>query len=362
MPRAPHFRQRTTPVAPSHEASPQAVRAHREMIAFLRRLGVLLTLLVLLMAAGTLSAAAIDQPSLWRAFLWSLDTISTLGAMPWPADAGGQVLRVALIVLGVGTLFYGLVTVTEFFVAGHLSGLLENWRTQRMVDALSDHYVICGYGRVGRQVARDLGASHARYVVIDDKPENRELARSAGIPFIEGEAADDEVLRRAGVQRARAVLACVDSDSQNVFITLTAREINPAVTVVARASHEDSEAKLKRAGADRVVSPYKISGAEMARLALHPQVAGVLDVAPEYRMEEIEVTPGCAGAAQTIADVRGAAVILALRRADGTVLPQPPSDTTLEAGDLVTAMGSVRTLERLEALFTPGSPRTPAVQ
>ena len=201
-----------------------------------------------------------------------------------------------LTLLGVGTLFYALVTVTEFFVGGHLAELLEERRTRKMIDSLTDHYLICGFGRVGRQVARDLRAAGAKYVVVDNNPENRDLAQGIGVRFIEGEPSEDEMLRSAGIDKARGVIACVDSDAENIFITLTARQMRPDINIVARAAVEDSEGKLRRAGADRVISPYKASGAEMARLALHPQVSGMLDVAPEYRMEEIEVSAGCEGA------------------------------------------------------------------
>ena len=160
-----------------------------------------------------------------------------------------------------------------------------------MVDALSDHYLVCGFGRAGRQVARDLQAAGATYVVIDRNSESLEAAAATGTPYLEGEAADEQLLRQAGIDRARALIACVDSDAENVFITLTAREPRPDLTIVARASGEESERKLKRAGAQRVVSPSKSSGSEMARLALHPQVAGVVDVAPEYRMERSKPRP-----------------------------------------------------------------------
>src|SRR4029077_18128510 len=132
----------------------------------------------------------------------------------------GQIVKVLLVLLGVGTLFYGLVTVTEVFVAGHLADLLTERRTLKAIEATNDHYIICGFGRVGRQVARDLRAAGARYVVIDDNPENRELAQGVGVRFIEGDAADDAVLRAAGIDRARAIIACADSDAENIFITL----------------------------------------------------------------------------------------------------------------------------------------------
>ncbi len=329
------------------------MRERTEVRAFLRRLRQLALMVALVLVAGTVALALTEDRGVWESFQWSLDTVATIGSHPNPETVAGQVVKVLLIVLGVGTLFYGLVTVTEVFVAGHLADLLAERRTLKAIEATSDHYIICGFGRVGRQVARDLRAAGARYVVIDDLPENRELAAGVGVRFIEGEATDDEVLRAAGIMRARGVIACVDSDADNIFITLSARELRPDVAIVARAASEDSESKLLRAGATRVISPYKTSGAEMARLALNPQVSGVVDVAPEYRMEEIEVADGCAGEGQPIADVRGGAIIVGVRSADGKFQPQPPAETVLNAGDVVMAMGTLRTMQRLEALFAP---------
>ena len=332
--------------------SPRA-RARNELVLFTRRLAQLGLVIVLLVAAGTVGFGVTEGISPWAAFVLTLDTVATVGSIPSPHGLGGQVVKVVLIILGVGTLFYALVTVTEFFVAGHLAELLAERRMQRTIDSLSDHYLICGFGRVGRQVARDLQAAGARYVVIDDNPDNRELADGVGVRFIEGSPSDDQVLMAAGIDRARGVLACVDSDAENIFITLTARELRSDISIVARASAEDSEKKLRRAGADRVISPYKASGAEMARLALHPQVYGVVDVAPEYRMEEIEVAAGCDGVGKKIGDIRGGAFIVALRRPDGTFQAQPPSETVLDGGDVLLAMGTVRTMDRLEGLFQP---------
>lgn len=307
-----------------------------------------------LLAAGTAGYMVTEGTSVGFGFVWALDTVATVGSIPEPVSSGGQVLKVGLIVFGVGTLFYALVTITEFFVSGHLSGLLGERRALKKIDSLSDHILICGFGRVGQQAARDLQAAGQRFVVIDSNPaETREHAEAIGAPFIEGSPSDDETLRAAGIMRAAGVMACVDSDPENIFITLTARELRSDITVVARASIEDSESKLRRAGADRIVSPYKTSGSEMVRYALHPQVSGVVDVAPEYRMEEIEVTAGCEAAGRTLEEVRGSSVIVALRRPDGTVRPQPPSDSVLQDGDVLIAMGETGALERLEGLLAP---------
>lgn len=320
------------------------------LVGRLKRLG---ALIVILLVGGTVGFVVTEETSVWGGFTWTLDTIATVGSVPAPASTSGQVVKAILIVLGVGTLYYALVSATEFFVAGHVTGLLDARRRQRMVDGMSQHYLVCGFGRVGRQVARDLQAAGASYVVIDRNPQSLERAEATGVPWLQGDATDEELLLRAGIERARALIACVDSDAENVFITLTARELRPDLTVVARASASEAEPKLRRAGAERVVSPYKSSGSEMARLALHPQVAGVVDVTPEYRMEEIAVSSDAPGAGRRLAEVAGLAIVAALRRASGELVPQPPGDTVAEPGDVLIVMGTDETIDRLEALFTP---------
>jgi len=332
-----------------------------EMLEFFGRMSRLGAAIAGLLAFGTVGLSLTEHVSLWYGFNWALDTVATSGAYPKPDRIGGEIMKDLLTVFGVGTLFYALVTVTEFFVAGHLGELLGARRAQKMIDSLNDHYIICGFGRVGRQVARDLSAAQAKYVVIDDNADNRERAHSVGVRFIEGDGADDIVLEQAGIARARAIIAAADSDASNIFITLTARELRSDIVIVARASVEDSEKKLKRAGADRVISPYKASGTEMARLALHPQVAGMFDVDSDYRMEEIVVSAGCEGEAKTIGDIRGGSLIVGLRRGGGGFEPQPPAETVLKAGDVLMALGTPRTLDRLEALFLPVKDRQPNV-
>jgi len=307
-----------------------------------------------LLALGTIGLAVAEGVGPWYGFRWALDTAATVGGFPQPRTTVGQIIHVGLIVVGVGTLFYALATVAEFFAAGHVGELLAARRMQKMIDLLADHHIICGYGRVGRQVARDLRAARAQFVVVDATTENRKLAEAEGMRFIEGDASDDAVLIDAGIERARSLMACADSDANNVFITLTARELRTDIFIVARAAIEDTEKKLNRAGADRIISPYKASGTEMARLALHPQLSGVVDVDVEYRLEEIPAGEGCAATGQTVGDIRGGSMIVGLRRL-AEFHPQPPADTMLRSGDVLIAMGTPATLQRLEDLLAPAS-------
>jgi voltage-gated potassium channel len=238
------------------------------MLFFLRRIALLLGSVVALVVIGGASLAANEEVSYWHGVTWALDTVATIGSIPNPETVGGDVTAVLLTVFGVGTMFFVLVTMTELFVAGDLTGLLDERRMQSKISQLKDHYLICGYGRVGRQVTKDLQAGGVPFVVIDDNPEVREVAEEEDVLLIEGRGSDDEVLLEAGIERARAVVACVDSDAENIFVTLTARELRPDVPIVARAAVESSERKLIRAGANEVVSPYKASGRTMASLAL----------------------------------------------------------------------------------------------
>ena len=330
----------------------QREHARHEVRLFIRRLGILLAALGAMVIVGTIGFALIEHVSPAYGFEWTIDTVTTLGSIPDPSDTAGRALKVGLELLGIGTLFYALATVAEFFVSGQLSGVLEERRIEKMIGSFTDHYIVCGFGRVGRQVARDLRIAGARYVVIDPNPANREAALATGAPLIENQPSDDEILRQAGIDRALGVIACVDSDAENIFIALTARELRSDIFIVARASAEDSEKKMLRAGADRVISPYKTSGAAMARVALHPQVGGAFDVA-DYRMEEIEVSPICEGVGKKIADISGPALIVAVRHPDGELETQPPPQTVLNSGDLIIAMGAPTAVERLERMFQP---------
>jgi len=240
-----------------------------ELRQFLRRMAILAVAIFILLVVGMAGFGLTEGTSVGYGFVWALDTVATVGSIPDPESTGGQVIKVALIVFGVGTLFYALVTVTEFFVAGHLSGLLEERRLLKEIDELNDHILICGFGRVGRQAARDLRAAGRDFVVIDTNvEESSRHAEVLGAPIVHGAASDDAVLRQAGIMRAAGVIACVDSDAENVFITLSVREMRPDLAIVARASVEDTERKLRHAGANRVVSPYKESGSKMVRLAV----------------------------------------------------------------------------------------------
>jgi voltage-gated potassium channel len=259
--------------------------ARAEVLRFIRRLAFLIAALTALVLGGAAAVSGFEDVSFWRGTIWALDTVATVGSIPHADTLGGQVTQIVLITFGVGTMFFVLVTLTELFVAGDLSGLLEARRMQRKISELNDHYLICGFGRVGRQAARDFEAAGVPFVVLDPNPDVREEIEEAGVLHIEGAGHDDEILLKAGVERARGMVACIDSDAENIFATLTARQLRPDLHIVARAAEEPSERKLLAAGADEVVSPYKTSGRAMAQLALNarPEPATVSEEAGGIR-------------------------------------------------------------------------------
>jgi voltage-gated potassium channel len=229
---------------------------------------------------------------------------------------------------------------------------------------LRNHVIICGYGRVGRSVAAEFRAAGTPFVVVDVTPESVALAQREGSPVVLGDGTEDEDLERAGIDRARGLVASVDSDEKNLYITLSARAARPDLFIVARASSEAAAAKIRRAGANRVVQPYSRAGVQLANLVVKPQVADFLDIVasaggpmPDLRFEEIEITNECGLAGKTIGELRvhdvTGAMIVAIRRQDGTFDVTPGPEARLEEHQVVIGVGSTDEIVRLEALFAP---------
>ncbi|MBV9212442.1 MAG: NAD-binding protein [Actinobacteria bacterium] len=256
-------------------AQPSRALVRREFGYFLRRLAVAGLSLAILMVGGATAYSRFEGETWWKGFIRAFETVTTLGASGSPVSLGGQITEIVVISLGLGTLLYLLGTITELLVTGHLNGLLQARRMQKRIEDLHDHYLICGFGRVGHQIARRLAAAGVPFVVIDENPDVREDMEQMGLLHVDGRASDDDVLCEAGIMRARAVITCVDSDAENIFVTITARALRPDIEIVARAAEEPTERKLIRAGANDIVSPYKASGDAMARLAL--DVGGARD-------------------------------------------------------------------------------------
>jgi voltage-gated potassium channel len=314
------------------------------------------------LGAGTVLFALVLHESGLEAFYRSTVTISLTGIDTKPRSVSGEVVTIVLILAGMAIYGYLASVLVELIAHGVLTGAISDRRRRRVIESMSDHYIICGYGRVGRQVAAEFRDAGVPYVVLDFNPEVLEIARQQGIPYVEGTGTKDEDLDAVGLARAHGLIASSDSDVDNLYITVSARSERPDLLIVARASTEDAAAKMLRAGADRVVQPYASAGQEMAKLILKPQVSAFLDIVsrhggPDLRFEEIEITEACPQAGRTIRETRvrheTGALIVALKKADGTFDTTPNPDAELNPGDVLIAVGTEVELRALEELFAP---------
>ena len=277
-------------------------------------------------------------------------TITTVGFRELvEPSTGGKVLTIGIIVAGFSAVSYAAVTAAEFVVEGHLRRIIERRRMDRRIDALTDHIVLCGFGRVGRHLAETLQAEGEPFVVVDNDDEKLEEVEEHGYLLVDGDASEEHVLHEAGIERARAVVACVNSDADNVLITLTAKGMVPEVVVIARAKVDENDRKLHRAGADRVISPAAIGGRRIAQVLTRPTVADFLDGigggAVDYTLEEVPIREGSELAGVSLRDARirerFECTVLALRTGNDNRLDSHPSATRkLEVGDTLVVMGS----------------------
>ncbi len=328
-----------------------------------KRLGYAISALIGVLVGGTIAFHHIMGEDWISAFYRSVVTVSLTGLDTKPPSHSGEIATIVLLVAGVAIFAYVAGAIVEVIAQGVLGGAWAERRRRRMIDGMRDHYIVCGYGRVGRRIGEELAEAGVRYVVLDFNPDVIGYAREHGIPVVEGRGTEDEDLERAGLSRASGILAASDSDSDNLYIVLSARSARSDVTIVARAADEEAEKKLRLAGADRVVQPYSAAGIEMAKLAIKPQIAAFLDIVsshggPDMRFEEIEVTRTCPQAGRSIRDLRvrreTGAVIVALRKGDGSFDTTPDPDATLDAGDVMIVIGTAPELRRIEEMFAPG--------
>jgi voltage-gated potassium channel len=313
--------------------------------------------------AGTIGFHFILDEPWFQAFYRSVVTATLAGLDTVPHSDGARALSIALVLAGLTIIAYAGAVIVEIIAGGVLSGVLAERRRERTIERLRDHFIICGYGRVGRRVAEEFQSSGEPYVVLDFREDSVHSAKLHGELLIEGNATEDEDLRRAGVERAKGLVAASDSDADTLYIALSARSVRPDIQIVARASDEDAEKKLMLAGADRVVLPYAIAGRTMANLVLKPQVTAFLDAVttsagPDLHMAEIEVPETCVHAGKTIREVRvrheTGAIIVALRKKDGTFDTTPEPDVRIDPGDVLVGVGTAEELRRLEDLFAAG--------
>jgi voltage-gated potassium channel len=326
-----------------------------------RRLRFGLAALVGIIVAGTVGYAALGFPWL-DALYQTVTTVTTVGFREvQPLSAGGQAFTIVLILVGVGTALFTFTQVLEVVVEGHVQEVLGRRRMEREIARMAGHVIVCGFGRVGRNLAQYVSSAGEDVVVIDHDPVRAASAEGAA-HVVQGDATTDEVLKEAGIERARVLVTTLTTDAANLFVTLTARSLRADLFIVARARVESSEAKLAQAGADRVVNPQGIGGARMAAFVLQPHVAEFLDVVMhdgslEFRLEEVPLPTGSplAGHSLRAAHIRDStgALILALRDSGGAFTTNPPPETVLEAGQILIAIGTEGQLKALADAARP---------
>ena len=324
--------------------------------------------LVGVLVVGTAGFIAFGY-TLLDAIFQTVITVSTVGfGEVHPFSTGQKWFTIVLILVGVGVAAYTFSTLVETLVGGYVSGEFRRRRMQRQIDNLNGHLILCGWGRVGRSIARYVAASEMDVVVIDSSAERVSSVRGLSLC---GDATDEDVLRSAGISRARALITALNGDAENLYVTLTARSMRPDLFIVARTSSESAAAKLLQAGANRVVNPQDLGGARMAALAVQPDVVEFLDIVMhdgslEFRLEQVEVPRVSPVAGETLRSARlhalTGALVLAIRHPGEEFLTNPPPETTVAGGDVLVVIGNVSQIEALRSL-TEGlrsSPNTDA--
>jgi len=315
----------------------------------LLRFRLAVTLLAIVIAVGVTGYMLINGWTLLDSFYMVIITISTVGYTEvHPQGHAGRLFTSGLIVVGVATMLYGFGVFAETLADNTFGRYRRERQLQRELNQLRDHFIICGYGRIGTQIVAEFEDHKVAYVVIDQTEEALERVRSERRLHIEGDASKEEILKQAGIERARGLISAVDSDERAVYIVLAARALNPNLYIVARSGRPDSIRRLELAGATRTISPYVMAGHRLAELAIRPAMVDLLDTLHHGEagigVEEMVVAPGTKAIGKTLEEsgllAPYAARLLAVRKADGTVNVNPAATAKLEDGDLVIALGT----------------------
>lgn len=313
---------------------------------------------ILVISGGTIGYMLIEGWGLMDALYMTLITISTVGFFEvQPLGLTGRIFTMALVVSGVGFSLYVAAALVQFMVEGRIRIIMGRRRLDRKLGRLKDHYIVCGYGRIGRVLCRNLKRKPIGIVVVEKDPDLVPVMEQDGVLYISGDAADDGVLAKARIDRARGLVAVLATDTDNVFLVLTARQLAPDLLIYARAGREGSKQKLLTAGANVVESPYEMGAASMAHRIIRPTVTSFLNLAfsqknTEIQMEEIPVGAGCKLQNVELKDTgirqKYNLIIIAVKKPDGSMMFNPSFETRIKPGDTVIAVGEPDNLTQLE--------------
>ena len=325
----------------------------------LRRIGRALLAFLLVIVAGTVGYVILGFGFV-DALYQTVTTITTVGFREvHPLSTVGELFTIVLILVGVGTALYTFGILLEALIEGHLRQQLRRRRMDRQIREMTGHFIICGGGRVGRAAVLYLDALGEQVVVVDQDPT---CLQGLEYPTLLGDVTDDNILQAAGIGHAYGLIAALNTDANNVYVTLSSRALRPDLVIIARARTEDSRSKLLRAGANRAVNPQLIGGQRMAAFALHPHVAEFLDVVMhdetlDYRIEEIKISPASPMVGRRLADAAlgftTGALVLAIRIASGQFITNPAPDTRLDPDTILIALGTSAQLRSVRGHLDP---------
>ena len=312
--------------------------------------------LAAIIVAGTSGYMVIEGWSFLDALYMTVTTITTVGYDELhPLSAGGRIFSIFLIVGGVGGALYAVTGIIEYILEGQFGTTFWRRRMKTKIAKLRGHFILCGYGRVGDEIARTFQEEGVSFVIVDNRPDCIARAEQAGYLYLQGDATSDEVLREAGIERARGLVSAVGDEVANTYITLSARGLCPELFIAARSCSKEAEIKLDKAGANRIVSPHSIGGRRIAMLALRPAVADFIDdvthhPSRELRLENVDIGENSPLVGLTIKAARSETgiTILAMRRKSGKLLANPPDEETIEDGDGLIVIGTKEQLATLE--------------
>lgn len=326
-----------------------------------RRLILLALAIGTTLVIGTVGFTVIEHWPAFDSFYMTLITMTTVGYSEiHPLTKAGRIFNSFLLIFGVTTIFIAIGAMTQTIIEMEFGDALAKRRNKRMIDNLKDHFIVCGFGRVGRGAAAELQHSGVRFIVVDKNPERVERAMLAGMLAVVADSTHDETLRQVGIDRARGLVAALATDADNLFVLLSAKGLNPKIYVAARAAEEGAEEKMRRAGADAVFAPYSITGHRLAQSLLRPHVVQFLDfttkdIGEDITIEQVRVADGSAVVSKSLKEMQLGrdlgVIVMAIRRSDGGMDFNPHADTTVNAGDYLIVMGRQENLRTLEGVI-----------
>jgi len=338
----------------------RAVRLHHRLGSWGPLIGGFLAL-SLIFVLGVFGYMRVEGWSFFDSLYQVVITLSTVGFQEvYPLSRNGRILTMLLIVSGVGSFAYLVGSFTQVLVEGRLQQFLGRRRMQKIIDQLRDHVIICGYGRIGSIVAQEILAEDVPAVVVESSPEVIRLLEEQGIPYVEGDATADEVLLAAGLLRAKTLVAALTQEAANVYVTLTARQLNPDIRIVARADAQGHTQRLQRAGADQVLVPHLYGGVRMAQSVLRPTVTSFLELASrggeiDLQMEELQVTEASEIVGKNLIESRIRQrfnlIVIAVKKPSGEMVFNPQPQSVLEAGDTMILVGKQDGLDGLQEIL-----------